>query len=341
MPFESQPVQGISAVLDVDEADDEYWVMPDNGYGAKDNSSDFLLRMYRIRPDFQTGRGESGKISVEEFIQLRDPEWQVPFQIFNEDTEQRLLTGADFDIESVRRDRSGDLWFGDEFGPFLLHADTTGRVLEAPFPLPGVQSPENPDLGTLGTANLPSSRGFEGTAISDDHKFLYPMLEGALENDPDQRQRFIYEFDLQEKRYTEERWQYRTEDPEHVIGALTAFEGGSGQRLLMIERDDLAGEEARFKKVYLVDLGRTDASGFLVKHEVLDLLDIQDPDHVSPSLKEEDGETGAFAFAFKDIESLLPLDEQRLLVLNDNNYPFSPHDTEAIIVRIEDLQGKP
>jgi glycerophosphoryl diester phosphodiesterase len=29
----------------------EPWAMPDNGYGAKTNSSDFLLRVYRIEPD--------------------------------------------------------------------------------------------------------------------------------------------------------------------------------------------------------------------------------------------------------------------------------------------------
>ena len=38
------------------------------------------------------------------------------------------------------------LWFGDEFGPFLLHTDASGTVLEAPIPLPGVQSPQNPFL---------------------------------------------------------------------------------------------------------------------------------------------------------------------------------------------------
>ena len=31
--------------------------MPDNGYGAKTNSGDFLLRLYRIRPDFKTAAG--------------------------------------------------------------------------------------------------------------------------------------------------------------------------------------------------------------------------------------------------------------------------------------------
>lgn len=62
-----------------------------------------------------------------------------------------LLAGADFDIESMQRAPDGTFWFGEEFGPFLLHTDVTGKVLEAPIPLPDlanpgkeVRSPQNP-----------------------------------------------------------------------------------------------------------------------------------------------------------------------------------------------------
>ena len=129
---------------------------------------------------------------------LRDPDNKVNFSIVadfatypNSTIEvdqairrRRLLTGADFDIESFRQVSDGSFWFGDEFGPFLLHTDASGRVLEAPFPLPGVASPDDP-LGR--PANLPRSRGFEGMALNPDGNRLYPMLEGSLTTDPDQR----------------------------------------------------------------------------------------------------------------------------------------------------------
>jgi glycerophosphoryl diester phosphodiesterase len=54
-PFEDRPVGGISAVLDA--GDGEFQTMPDNGFGKKDNSSDFQLRTYRIDPDFETANG--------------------------------------------------------------------------------------------------------------------------------------------------------------------------------------------------------------------------------------------------------------------------------------------
>ena len=60
-PFPGQPIPGFSAVLDVGH---EFWAMPDNGYGAKTNSRDFLLRMYKIRPDFKTATGGTGTVAV-------------------------------------------------------------------------------------------------------------------------------------------------------------------------------------------------------------------------------------------------------------------------------------
>jgi hypothetical protein len=36
------------------------------------------------------------------------------------------------EISSLQRTVDGTLWFGDEFGPFLLHTDLTGKVLEPP-----------------------------------------------------------------------------------------------------------------------------------------------------------------------------------------------------------------
>lgn len=340
VPFPSQPVQGVSGVLDA--GNGTYWALLDNGYGAKANSADFLLRLYRVQPDFETRRGGTGTVAVGEFIQLRDPDRRVPFPLVNEQTPDRLLTGGDFDIESVRQDRTGDLWFGDEFGPFLLHTDATGRVLEAPIPLPNVQSPDNPALGSA-APTLRRSQGFEGTAISPNGKTLYPMLEGALINDPDQQRRLIFEYDLRRNAYTGVQYQYRVDAPGNAIGDLTALDRN---RLLVIERDGAQGTTAVFKRIFVIDLRRTDARGFLVKREIVDLLALRDPDLLSlPARPGDIGLGDPFAFPFVTIESVLPLPNNRLLVINDNNFPFStgrnptqPDDTEFIIVRVGSLR---
>ncbi len=150
LPFlNKQPIQGFSAVHRVN--DSTYMVMSDNGYGAIENSADFNLRVHTIHPDFKTAMGGEGTIKARSFIQLRDPEKKIPFTITNHYTSERVLTGADFDIESMQRASDGTLWFGDEFGPFLIHTDSTGKVLEAPYSLPDfaypgkeIRSPQNP-----------------------------------------------------------------------------------------------------------------------------------------------------------------------------------------------------
>jgi hypothetical protein len=338
VPFPGQPIPGFSAVLDAGRGD--FLAMPDNGYGAKTNSSDFLLRLYRVRPDFKTAQGGEGAIDVQSFIQLRDPGHKIPFSVTRAD---RLLTGADFDLESVREAKNGDLWFGEEFGPFLLHTDWTGKVLEAPVPLPGVQSPQNPFLPGPDAWTIRASRGFEGMALSTDGKKLYPVLEGALRTDADPRRRIVNEFDLKQGEYTARKWQYRVDAgfPDAVIGDFTAVDEN---RYVLIERDDFQGAEARQKKIYLVDLRRTGADGYLEKTLVLDLLSIRDPNRISlPARPGEFGVGDPFSFPLQSVESLEVLDSRHLLIANDNNYPFSdgrwvgrdrPDDTEMIVVRV-------
>jgi glycerophosphoryl diester phosphodiesterase len=133
-PFPGQPVQGFSGVQFANQ--NEFWFMPDNGYGAKTNSSDFLLRIYQINPSFRGLENGDGTVKVGNFIQLADPDQKAPFKITNEGTKERLLTGADFDIESFNIAKDNTIWIGDEFGPYLLHFDTTGKLLEAPILTP-------------------------------------------------------------------------------------------------------------------------------------------------------------------------------------------------------------
>ncbi len=347
-PFvDKQPVQGFSSILKTSRG--EFLAMSDNGFGAKGNSADYVLRFYRIAPDFRTKRHGSAQIAVKSFVQLSDPLHLVDFPIVADAAtypnssipvdprirQGRLLTGGDFDIESFREAHDGTLWFGEEFGPFLLHTDASGRVIERPYPMPNVQSPQNPFLGTA-SPTLPASRGFEGMAISPNRKTLYPMLEGALIADANQRRLIISEFDLAHRRYTGKQWWYRLDADSTAGQAIGDFTAVTAKSFLVIERDGGQGPTAVFKKVFLVNLDDVDASGFLVKREVVDLLNINDPHNVARL-------GNPFRFPFVTIESVIPLDNDRLGVLNDNNYPFSagrtagqPDSNEFIIIKLDE-----
>jgi hypothetical protein len=53
-PTPSQPVEGFSAIIDSGRHG-RYLAMPDNGFGGKVISEDFLIRAYYIDPRFQDG----------------------------------------------------------------------------------------------------------------------------------------------------------------------------------------------------------------------------------------------------------------------------------------------
>jgi len=114
----------------------------------------------------------------------------------------------------------------------------------------------------------------------------------------------------------------------------------------VIERDQNQGAAAALKRIYEVDLRRVGPDGFLVKRQVADLLDIADPARISlPARPGDIGLGDPFSMPFVTIESVLPLHGDRLLVINDNNYPFSagrnptrPDDSEFVILRAEELR---
>jgi glycerophosphoryl diester phosphodiesterase len=189
------------------------------------------------------------------------------------------------------------------------------------FPLTGdeirdqfneVRSPDNPFLDA-GNENLSRSRGFEGMAINPAKDTLYPLLEGTVKGDPAGALR-IYEFDLVSGQYQGITGFYRLDDPGHAIGDFTAI---NENEYLVIERDGGQGETALFKKIFKVDLSQIDENGYVAKEEVVDLLNISDPNDLNG-----DGST-TFTFPFVTIEDVLVIDENTILVANDNNYPFS------------------
>jgi hypothetical protein len=318
-PFADQPVQGFSGVLR--NSDGTFDVLSDNGYGAKNNSADFILRIQRLAPDF-----DKGTVDVVGGINLTDPDGKVPFALTRPD---RVLTGADLDVESFVRVADGSYWIGDEFGPFLLHFDRAGRLLQAPVPLPGVFAPENPLRGD-NPPNLASSKGFEGMTRSPDGRTLYPLLEGTVAGDPAGSLR-LNEFSLATGAYTGRRFVYQLADPANAIGDATMVDD---HRLLVIERDGGQGDAARFKRIYLADLRDRDHDGKADKTLVADLLDIANPRHVG-------GFGDPFRFPFVTIEDVVILDDRTLGVLNDNNFPFSsgrtpgqPDNDEFIVIRL-------
>lgn len=340
-PWDGQVIPGFSAAID--NGDGTFWAQPDNGFGSKGNSADFLLRNYLVRPAWQTAEGGDGSIAVERFISYNDRNDVLDFEIVNDATSDRLLTGADFDIESVVRAEDGTFWVGEEFGPFLLHFDAEGTLLEKPFSLSGAKSPQNPYLASGETPRVRASRGFEALAGSTNGRYLYPIIEGSYADETDLRRREIHEFDTKSGAYTGRTWNYETDQEPNVIGdAFTV----KNDVLLIVERDDFEGDQSVTKRVYEIDLKRTDARGFVEKTLVLDALRIANPDGLGAGDGYGTGEV--FSLPVQSFETVVQLRDGRLLIGNDNNYPGNdaritgtPDDTEFDIIDLRKTRIEP
>ncbi|HEY9845253.1 MAG TPA: esterase-like activity of phytase family protein, partial [Candidatus Caenarcaniphilales bacterium] len=320
-----------------------YWFLSDNGFGSKLNSQDYRLRLYHAEPSFRGEEDGEGRVNIIDFIEFSDPDKKVPFAIKNEDTLERVLTGSDFDVESFVIAEDGTFWVGEEFGPYLLHFDTTGKLLDAPIPTPYfptsnpadnpadvVRSPDSPDVlaGTAGD-NLNRSNGYEGLAINPDKTKLYALLEGPLEGDTEDTLR-INAFDLSTQKFTEVAGRYRLESPDHAIGDITVI---NENEYLVVERDKAQGPEAQFKKIFKIDLSQS-KNGYVAKEEVVDLLNISDLNDLNAD------DNTRFRFPFVTIEDVLVVDQDTILVANDNNYPGSggrssqPDPTEVLLLNL-------
>lgn len=341
-PLPGQPIAGFSAIVQGSRPG-SYLAMPDNGFGNKMNSRDFLIRAYHIRPSFKTADGGSGTVSVGDFVSFRDPDHRIGFPIVNEGTTDRLLTGGDIDPESLQRGRQHDLWMGDEFGPWILHFDAQGRLLDAPFAMPGgIVSPSNPLL--IGLPTHPNSRGLEAMAITPDRKYLYAALEGATVADADRSRRYIFEFSTERREFTGLTFQYRTEDPGYLLADMWALDR---HRFMVIERDAGRGLAALFRRIYLIDLRDTGPSGFLEKTELVDLASIRDPDLISlPPLREGDVGLGdPFRVTCESVEAVHLVRGNQVLVGCDNNLPNTGRnpgfadDSEFILIDVPALRG--
>ncbi|MFC8193228.1 esterase-like activity of phytase family protein [Cellulomonas sp. NPDC057328] len=340
-PFAGQVIPGFSGAVDA--GDGTFWALPDNGFGTKANSADFLLRIYRVTPDWETADGGSGELRVGEHLALRDPDGHVDFPITQEGTPERLLTGADFDVESVVRAPDGSFWIGEEFGPFLLHVDATGKLLAPPAPLPGATSPQNPYLQPGEQPTIGASSGFEALAGLRDGRYLYPVLENAYTADADRRRRVVHEFDTRRGQYTGRTWDYRADREGDLVG--DAFWVGKHE-MLLVERDNFDGAASVVKRVYRVDLRREDRQGFLEKELVLDALDIANPHGIGAG--DGYGTGDPFSLPVQSFETVVQLRDGRLLIGNDNNYPGNaarvpgtPDDTEMALVELRRERVRP
>src|SRR5262245_1985214 len=241
-PYQGQPIPGFSGMIPSPAAG-RFIALPDNGYGAQNNSADFVIGFYDVTPHFKTtgdGTTSRGPVDLNSHTSFSDPDHLLDATyitggpVYDRTTyypssaipvdpsirNLRLLTGADFDVESIARMDDGSFWVGEEFGPYLLHFDAQGQLLRAPVRHPILRAPQNPMNSAAAPANLPSSRGFESMTRNADGTKLYVTTEASIDSEIDKRILVVYEFDTATERYTGKTFKYAKDSSDYITGAL-------------------------------------------------------------------------------------------------------------------------
>jgi hypothetical protein len=362
-PPKSLPLQGHSGIKAM--PDGTFWIITDNDFSTRTNSADAVLYLVHYRIDWA-----AGTFNPLQTIFLHDPDKKVPFRIIQEETDKRYLTGADFDVEGFQW--IGDtLWVGDEFGPFVIKADKTGRVLGVFETLPEGRPRHSQIRATVASRSaadasanvtLPRAKGFEGFASSRDQKFLYGRLEGPIwdpqtndvEKIGDKEATRILEFDVTAERFTGRFWYFVFEQNGNAIGDFKMFDAITG---VVIERDNGEGtadkacppaqvselcfpDVAKFKRVYKIELSDANVGKPVRKIGYVDLMKIADPDNKARKPLND----GVLTFPFFAIENLDSVDDRHIVVGNGNNLPFSssrdpskPDDNELVLLEVTEL----
>lgn len=339
LPFRGQPMQGLSGFAMTKAEDGAVYALTDNGFGTKANSPDAMLFFHRLMPNFETGA-----VDVKETVFLHDPDFKVPFRIAYEGSDARYLTGADFDTESIQL-LNGEIWMGDEFGPYILRVALDGRVLAVYPTMMGETVLKGPDTAGISAVSVMGkdwtvqrSGGYEGMALQPGTGLLWTMFEKPLlgeDGKPEGTYLRALAFDPAKGEWTGAGFKFALAEGATAIGDFNFIDD---TRALVIERDNGEGAAslkcaadpapdcfpapAILKRIVLIDTATVDADGFVRRIGHIDLMDIADPDGKG-RLETAGGVAGRFTFPFFTIEDVMKVDDTHIMVAVDNNLPYS------------------
>lgn len=234
------------------------------------------------------------------------------------------------DSEGLALAGDGTFWVSDEYGPYILHFDGEGRLLEeySPFDgsLPAVLARRRPN------------RGMEGLAYDAETGMLFGIMQSPLYH-PDASTKDVSRWcrivALDPSDGGTAQYLYPLESPEHVVSELCALGGG---RFLVLERDGAFPENGKgFKRVFRIDIGRASEISSLDGTEAVEML--------SAEQLRERGVTPVGKELFCDLLAAVPdyphdkpegmclLEDGTLCVVNDDDFGITaPHQPDGNIV---------
>ncbi|AZB41528.1 esterase-like activity of phytase family protein [Bacillus sp. FJAT-42376] len=234
-------------------------------------------------------------------------------------------------------------WLSDEYGPSLVQMKKDGTLIQRFVPSGMETAFKNASLLPV-KGNLPAvlskradNRGFESAAITPDGRYLFTMTQSALEN-PDDSSRItrLLKIDLKASKVIAE-YTYRFEDgkkfgvdQEDIVASdLYAIDE---HRLLVDERDTASGKEAKYKKIYQIDL--QEATNVLdkdqAKGKTLEQMNTKDlkAEGIKTAAKKEVLDLLKFGYPYEKAEGIT-LVGKKLAVINDDDFGMADSNSKT------------
>ena len=235
---------GYGSDLDYSEKDSLFWILTDRGPNVDGPVTGSKIFPY---PDFCPNVGkfkmENGTLRLVGKIELKDKNGEkmngLPDKGYKGDDIEtafdikgNMLSNKSrgIDPEGLAICPDGSFYISDEYGPFILHFDRHGRLIEE-------YSPYNGKLpGFISHRQL--NRGMEGLTINNEGTILYGIIQSPLDENEetveycDNKSVPIIMIDLAKKEWNTVN--YRLESPENMVSAITYVNDST---LYVLERD--------------------------------------------------------------------------------------------------------
>jgi hypothetical protein len=240
------------------------------------------------------------------------------------------------DDEGVVEVGDGTIWVSDEYGPYVYHYDKRGELLGAIRPpeafipkrldsnghpvddfsanSPPIGVTYNPSKGNP-VSGRQNNQGFEGLAISPDHRKLFILLQSAL----------IQDLNTADIKHTRRNTRLMAYDIGHgkpeLVGEYVVQLPNFGALLVAAQSEMLALNDHQF-----LVLARDSGAGFSLASDTslyrsVDVIDIADPAHPATNIANTQYDSPGHPVAPNGVldPSITPVAYRKFLDLNDNS----------------------
>ena len=268
-----------SALAPIPGAPDEFYLLTDRGPTVDGPSGTKIVALKSFTPHIGRFRLADGALSLLSTIVLKDADGHP---------RSGLDEANGIDAEGLVALPDGTFWISDEYGPYLLHVDGTGRTLEQVSP--HAANARGHKLPAV-LARRVSNKGMEGLTVTPDGLRLVGIMQASLANGISEREAKstptvrIVTYDLAGRAEgTTHQYLYLLDDPATTGVGVSEIAAVSNTELLVDERDArFPGDPenpSRVKRLYRISLdGATDvsdagdpATGRLVRGSTIEAL---------------------------------------------------------------------